>query len=187
VECVFVHGSVATGHVDADSDVDLTCVSSEAIPTIEVRRLILDLIGGGWKFDDESLDNPIWSACDSNGIVDDILVTVHYQTRHFVEELIDRVINDGAIRTKEVSFRPYTLIGMLHEALVLHDPEGHFSSWLNRTQTYPERLRRNIVNHFQLSMMEYAHDLVLAARNLSTRMRRSVVVISEHVAVCGAC
>jgi RecB family endonuclease NucS len=24
-------------------------------------------------------------------------------------------------------------------------------------------------------------------RNLSTRMRRSVVVISEHVAVCGAC
>jgi hypothetical protein len=25
------------------------------------------------------------------------------------------------------------------------------------------------------------------ARNLSTRMRRSVVVISEHVAVCGAC
>jgi predicted aldo/keto reductase-like oxidoreductase len=38
-------------------------------------------------------------------------------------------------------------------------------------------------------LLNYALDngINFVDRNLSTRMRRSVVVISEHVAVCGAC
>lgn len=159
VECIYAHGSVATGQVDARSDVDLTCVLAERLPSLRSRRFALNSIGSGWHFADSSLDNPIWQSCDTNGLVDDVPVTVHYQTATFVNDQMAKVIELGAVATKEIPFRPYTLIGMLREALVLYDKSGCFPNWTERTQVFPDGLRTNLIAYHRSAMVGHVQDL----------------------------
>ena len=163
MDCIYVFGSVATGYVDAQSDVDLTCVTQGSIPRAELRCSILSSLGDGWTIQDDALDNPIWAACDSDGRVDDVLVTVHYQTTSFIDNLINQVVRDGAIRTEEIPFRPYTLIGMLRQSWLLEDRYGHFQKWLDQTATYPKRLQANVIANFAPVLRDNVAELISTA------------------------
>lgn len=46
--------------------------------------------------------------------MDWVLVDSHYQTVSAVSEVLDAVINDGAITTARVPFRPYTMAEPVH-------------------------------------------------------------------------
>ena len=48
--------------------------------------------------------------------MDGVLVDSHYQTVSAVSEVLDAVINDGAITTARVPFRPYTMAVPVHVA-----------------------------------------------------------------------
>ena len=171
VICIFVHGSVATGFVDAQSDIDVTCVCADHIIGLDERRSILSQLGVGWTFHDASLDNPIWAECDSDGCIDNVLVSIHYQTASFITHIIDRVIHQGVLTTEEVPFRPYTLIGLLRQAWLLRDTRGFFRQWLAQTEVYPKTLQANILDHFAPLLRAHVTELVSTAeRALGPRL-----------------
>ena len=171
VVCIFVHGSTATGSVDAQSDIDLTCVCADHILGLDERRSILSQLGVGWTLQDASLDNPIWAAYDSDGRIDAVLVSIHYQTASFIAHIIDQVIHHGVLATEEVPFRPYTLIGLLRQAWLLSDRHGLFRQWLAQTEEYPKKLQANILGHFVPLLRAHVTELVSTAeRALGPRL-----------------
>ncbi len=167
VQVVYVLGSVASGWADEQSDVDITIVCSDSIIDLSTRESILSDIGEDWTFQDPELDNPIWAQCDSDGIVDGILVSVHYQTSSFIQHILNEVLDHGAITTEQCPFRPYTLVGLLQRAWILRDDEKIFSTWLVRSERFPHVLKVNILNHFIPILRENVVELVSnAERNM---------------------
>jgi predicted nucleotidyltransferase len=170
VAVVLVMGSVALGHVDDRSDVDLFVVCrSRIVPTADRRRL-LSSIGSAWTFHDRSNGNRLFANADVDGHVGDVLVTVHYQTVVWIRTVLHAVLDQGAITTKQLPFRPYTLPGLLLRGLVLSDSDGLVASWRDQAKPYPELLKRNIVQHYVPLLRENLEDLVNnAERGLGPR------------------
>ena len=164
VSCVYVFGSVASGHVDERSDVDIAVVSpTETLPVSEWKG-VLTQIGSRWRFDESNSDDPVWAgnalpATGDDGVVDGIRVEIVYQRASDISEVVDEVVNRGAITIGRVPFRPYTLVGMLRCAWLLRDKAGEFAGWLDQTKTYPGHLRRNILRHFVPILRENAEAL----------------------------
>jgi predicted nucleotidyltransferase len=159
VSSVYVFGSVASGHVDERSDLDITILYHSEILPLSVRKDVLSSIGSEWRFNIQLRANPIWDCVDS-GLVNGLMVEVHYQSASLISEVLGRVINDGAITTQEVPFRPNTVAGMVQQAWLLRDKEGIFKKWRSQIRIYPQVLKLNILAEFVPILREYSRDLV---------------------------
>ena len=164
VTAVFVFGSVASGHVDERSDVDVMAICRLGILSLVTRKKILSPIGSNWQFNEPSTDDPIWAGnampdVIDNGVIDGTAVEVHYQTERLYSEVLGEIVGDGAITTKKVPVRPYTLAGLLQRAWLLRDKDGNFSKWLEKIKTYPRPLKMNILRHFVPILRENAASL----------------------------
>ena len=158
VTSVYVFGSVASGHIDDRSDVDISIVCQPAIPSPYDRAALLSTVSHGWRINHESERNPIWEAFDK-GVVDSIEVEIHWHTASTISEVLDAVINQGAISTERVPFRPYTVASMVQRAWLLRDKEGVFARWRDLTAVYPDRLKQNILNHYVPILRESIAEL----------------------------
>src|SRR6185436_7686448 len=119
VSSILVFGSVASGHIDERSDVDMLVVCQpEIIPPAD-RTNLLSHLGEGWRFHDTSNNNPLFFDGDTDGLVEGVLVTIHYQTATWISEVLDEVLDHGAITTGKMPFRPYTLPALLQRAWLL--------------------------------------------------------------------
>jgi hypothetical protein len=163
VSSILVFGSVASGHVDDRSDVDLLVVCRSDIVSLPDRRDRLSRLGTEWLFHDQRDDNPIFADRDSDGLIDGIRVTVGYQSARWIGDVLDEVLNQGAITTKELPFRPYTLPALLQRGLVLLDKDREIERWRESVRIYPPRLRQNIVRHFTPLLREYVAEMVATA------------------------
>ncbi|MBI4305738.1 MAG: DUF4037 domain-containing protein [Chloroflexi bacterium] len=74
-----------------------------------------------------------------------------------------KVVENGAITTAEVPFRPYTIAGMIQKGRVLHDPDGLMDHWKKLVARYPLALRRNILARFLPVLRNHTEDLVAHA------------------------
>ncbi len=168
VTVVYVLGSVAQQNVDERSDVDISVVCRTEVLPVPVREEALSPVGADWRFGVPNSDDPLWadnamSGVGDEGVVDGVRVEIMYQTAPDVSQVIDEVVSHGAITTKSVPDRPYTMIGMLRRAWVLRDEDGVFSGWLERTETYPRLLKHNILGHFAPILRENTESLVESA------------------------
>ena len=164
VTAVYVLGSVASGHVDERSDVDVSFVCRAELLPLEERRRLLSPIGPDWRFDQPASDDPVWSgnampAQEDEGVVDGVPVQIIYQSATDISQVVDEVVNLGAITTSRVPDRPYTLIGMLRRAWLLSDKDGLFRGWMEQTATFPDLLRRNILRASLPILRENAGEL----------------------------
>ncbi len=164
VTCTYVFGSVASGDVDAQSDVDLAVVCRPALLGVDARQRALEPIATDWLFDDQSHANPIWEVCDVNKSIDGVRVEIHYQTASAISEVLDQVVNEGAITTERIPFRPYTVAGLLRGAWMLRDEDGIFESWLRLTRVYPRMLKLNIIRHFAPILRESSTEFASQAQ-----------------------
>lgn len=163
VSCIYVLGSVPSGHVDDRSDVGIAVVSLEMPLPVSVRENLLGHIGAGWQFYRSNSDDPLWKGNampekGDEGEVDGVRVEVQYQAAPDISRIVDQVVSQGAITTKQVPVRPYTLIGMLRRAWVLRDKDGVFEGWLKQTDTYPRLLKLKILRQFVPVLQEHAAD-----------------------------
>ena len=131
VTSVYVFGSVASGHVDEQSNVDITLVYRSDILPFSVRKEALTSIGSDWQFDDPLQRNPIWDAFD-NLTVDGIGVQIHYQAAPAISKVLNQVVQNGAITTEKVPRRPYTVAALVQRAWLLRDKDGVFHRWFEQ-------------------------------------------------------
>ena len=170
VSAILVFGSVATGHVDERSDIDILLICHPGILPITARWYLLSSIGSGWHFHDQSNDNALFADCDVDGSVEGIFVTMHYQTVSWISEVLSEVLDNGAISTEKMPFRPYTLPALLQRAWLLNDKDRFVERWREQAQRFPQQLQLNLLRHFIPMLRENLEDLVAnAERRLGPR------------------
>jgi predicted nucleotidyltransferase len=169
IGAVLVFGSVALGQVDERSDVDILAICPEELLPSDERLSILAQLGAGWSHNESEVEfdfapggNPLFAAGDS-GRIDDIPVEIAYQTASLIHQVLTQVIEQGAITTSQVPFRPYTLAALVQNAWVLVDRDGLVGEWRKYIATYPIALKRNIIRHFSPRLREYTEGLVAGA------------------------
>jgi predicted nucleotidyltransferase len=171
VSAVLVFGSVASGHVDERSDVDLLVVGRSRPPPLGARRRVLSGLGSGWRLGDRGDRNPLFADADTGGVVDGVPVEVHYQTATWIAAVLGQVLGHGALTTAELPFRPYTLPGLLQRAWLLADKDGAVARWREQAAVFPDALRANLLGRFVPLLREHAEELGAGAeRGLGARV-----------------
>lgn len=162
---VLVFGSVASGEVDADSDIDIFVICHD-VPPVETRTaLVAPLI----RLEHTAHEGGLFGDVDQLNHQDGLRLTLHYQRADWLEAVITEVLA-GAVTTVNVPFRPYTLLGLLHRSQVLLDKRGLVAGWLERSRTYPPHLKENLLATFVPQLRDHAAELSgTAARNLGLR------------------
>lgn len=162
VSSILVIGSVASGQVDERSDVDLLMLCrSEVLPGSE-RAHLLTQVGANWRFQERQA-NPLFGEADVDGLVDGVLVTVHYQTVAWIETVLCHVLEQGAITTEQMPFRPYTLPALLQRSWLLFDQDGLVQSWREQIRVFPAVLKTNLLHAFIPRLEEQREELVATA------------------------
>jgi len=148
VAAVLVFGSVALGHVDERSDVDILAICSEELVSSDERSSILARLGAGWSHNESEVEfdfapggNPLFAAGDSGGKIDDIPVEIAYQTASLIHQVLTQIVEQGVITTSQVPFRPYTLAALIQNSWVLVDKDGLVDDWRKYIASYPIALK----------------------------------------------
>ena len=162
VSIVLVIGSVASGQVDERSDVDLLVICQSEMLSRSARERLLAQVGTGWRFH-ETQANPLFAEADVDGLVDGVLVTVHYQTVTWIETVLRQVLEHGAMTTEHMPFRPYTLLGLFQRGWLLFDREGLVRSWREQMHPFPAVLKTNLLHAFIPRLEEQRDELVATA------------------------
>lgn len=157
VSSVLVFGSVASGHVDERSDVDMLIVCKLNILPIAQRKETLPRLGSNWLFHEQC--GALFAECDLDGLVEGVLVEVHYQTAAWISEVLEEVLDKGATTTEKLPFRPYTLPALLQRAWLLRDKEGIVEKWREKAKIFPNELKLNILRHFVPILRENLAEL----------------------------
>lgn len=162
VSSILVIGSVASGQVDERSDVDLLVLCrSEVLPGSE-RVHLLTQVGTGWHFQERQA-NPLFGEADVDGLVDGVQVTVHYQTVAWIETVLRQVLEQGAITTEQMPFRPYTLPALLQRGWLLYDQDSLVGAWREQMHPFPDVLKTNLLHTFIPRLEEQRDELVATA------------------------
>lgn len=162
VSAVLVIGSVASGQVDERSDVDLLVICRSEILPLAEREHLLAQVGAGWRFH-ETQANPLFTEADVDGQIDGVLVTVHYQTISWIETVLCQVLEQGAITTIQMPFRPYTLLALLQRGWLLFDQDSLVQSWREQMQPFPPLLKSNLLRFFIPRLEEHTGELIATA------------------------
>ena len=163
---VLVFGSVASGEVDAASDVDIFVICHD-VPPVQTRTALMSSLG--LRLEYTTHEGELFGVVDQLNHQDGLRLSLHFQRQDWLEAIVTEVLA-GAVTTQNVPFRPYTFLGLLHQSQVLLDKRGLVAGWLERSRTYPARLKKNLLNAFMPQLRDHAADLSeTAARNLSLR------------------
>jgi predicted nucleotidyltransferase len=169
ISAILVFGSVAHGQVDEFSDVDLLVACRSAVPPVADRAAILSEIGSGWQFDRRN-EGSLFRVVDEDGVVEGVLVSVHYQTVTWIDAVLEAVLERGAITTEQMPVRPYTVPALLQRAWVLLDRDGDLARWCDASRPYPSLLQANILRHFLPHLRTQVEELRRTAeRDLGAR------------------
>jgi predicted nucleotidyltransferase len=158
VSAILVFGSVATGQVDERSDVDMLVIC-KSIPKKVIRQNLLLQLSQRWQFDHPS-SNELFPTIDEHGLIENVPVTLHYQRIAWIQTVLDQVVNTGAIKTRQLPFRPYTLAGLLQRSWLLSDRDALVKRWREKLVVYPDVLKENVINYFRPILIEQVEELV---------------------------
>ena len=166
VKGIVCFGSYALGTFDEHSDVDLyVFCQPEIIPTAErqdalrkiegISDVHMDEVEFGW-------DNQ-WCPRGDKFRLGGILFDVAFNTVEWIHTVVRKVTEEGATSIPELTFRPYTMLGLLRTSVILHDPEGIIQEINSVLSTYPARLKKVLITESLRTIkdsLEELHDYV---------------------------
>jgi predicted nucleotidyltransferase len=149
VQGILCFGSYVVGTFDRDSDVDLYVLCHPDVPPSHVRMHALQEIEGiqnvqmdheefGW----DSQWCPRGDRCRLDGLPFDIA----YNTLDWMKTVVSAVKEHGATSLPELRFRPYTMLGLLENSVVLYDPKLNLQAIRSNLYPYPTKLRQTLLS-----------------------------------------
>jgi hypothetical protein len=115
--------------------------------------------------------NPLFAHNDSEGIVDGVLVSLHYQTAFWLSNVLREVLLRGTLSTKLMPIRPYMLPALLQRGWLLLDKGKVVRKWRDQAQPFPWQLKLNLLQHYVPLLRENLEALVAdAERHLGSRV-----------------
>jgi transposase-like protein len=171
VSSVLVFGSLAYGDVDDRSDINLFIVCRPEILPIAERMRLFSQVGSGWRFGGQLNTDPPFATSDTDGIVDGVLVSLHYQTASWVSNVLREVLLKGALATKPMPSHPHTLPALFQRGWLLFDKRKVVRKWRDQVQPFPRRLKLNLLQHYVPLLRKNLEALLAdAERHLGSRL-----------------
>ena len=127
VKAVVCFGSVAMQTDDEISDLDLYVFCEPAILSEQHRYDLLSSIPGTSAIEVGSSSAESakgWFAAEDKVHIDNLPCEIEYNTVAQLGTVVSHVLANGNDPSPELAFRPYTMLGLLENSLVLFDRDG---------------------------------------------------------------
>ncbi len=149
IGAILCFGSYAMGTFDEYSDLDLFAFCEPEIVLAADRRRALESVECIADFGESQgtvgWDNQ-WSPQVDRFRVNGDRFEISYNTIDWIRTVVKRVTQEGAISIPEQKFRPYTILGLLENGIILYDPCSFLSNLIGRIYPYPVRLKRRLIS-----------------------------------------
>ena len=149
VQAILCFGSYAMGTFDEYSDLDLFVFCEPEIVPVADRRRVLKSVQGAADFEENQgalgWDNQ-WSPQVDHFCVNGIRFEISYNTVDWIRTVVRRVTQEGATSIPEQKFRPYTMLGLLENGIVLYDPCSFLNHLIDCLYPYPDQLKQRLIS-----------------------------------------
>ena len=162
VRAILCFGSYAMGTFDEYSDLDLFVFCEPDIVSASERRRILESVQGVTHF--EESDTAVgwdsqWSPQSDSFYMDEDRVEISYNTVGWIRTVVRRVTQEGATSIPEQKFRPYTMLGLLENGIILHDPCSFLKHLIDCLYPYPVQLKQRLISDSLHALKDYLAEL----------------------------
>ena len=149
VQAILCFGSYAMGTFDEYSDVDLFVFCEPEVVSASERQRILEGVQGVTHF--EEGDTAVgwdsqWFLQSDSFRMNGILFEISYNTMDWISTVVRRVTQEGATSIPEQKFRPYTMLGLLENGIILYDPCSGLKRLIGCLYPYPARLKQRLIS-----------------------------------------
>ena len=149
VQAILCFGSYAMGTFDKYSDVDLFAFCESEILAAPERRRTLESVQGVSHF--EESDTAVgwdsqWSPQGDSFCMNEDRFEISYNTMDWIKTVVRRVTQEGATSIPEQKFRPYTMLGLLENGIILYDPCSCLKRLIGCLYPYPARLKQRLIS-----------------------------------------
>lgn len=150
VQAILCIGSYAMGTFDKYSDLDLFVFCEPDIVSASERRRILENVQGVTHFEESDTAaagwDSQWSPQGDSLCVNGDLFEISYNTADWIRTVVRRVTQEGAISIPEQKFRPYTMLGLLENGIILYDPDSFLGHLIDCLHPYPAQLKQRLIS-----------------------------------------
>lgn len=149
VEAILCFGSYAMGTFDEYSDLDLFVFCEPEIVPAADRRCVLKSVEGVADLENSQgalgWDNQ-WSPQVDRFCVNETRFEISYNTVDWIRTVVKRVTQEGTTSIPEQKFRPYTMLGLLENGIVLYDPDSFLRHLIDCLYPYPVQLKHRLIS-----------------------------------------
>jgi predicted nucleotidyltransferase len=149
VQAILCFGSYAMGTFDEYSDLDLFVFCEPEVVSASERKQVLESIQGVTHFEESDAAvgwDPQWCPQGDNLRVNADLFEISYNTMDWIRTVVRRVTQEGAISIPEQKFRPYTMLGLLENGIILYDPCSCLRHLIDCLYPYPTQLKQRLIS-----------------------------------------
>ena len=149
VQAILCFGSYAMGTFDEYSDVDLFVFCEPDIVSASERRRVLEGIQGVNHFEESGTVvgwDSQWSPQSDSFRVNEDLFEISYNTMDWIRTVVRQVTQEGATSIPEQKFRPYTMLGLLDNGIILYDPCSCLRHLIDCLYPYPTQLKQRLIS-----------------------------------------
>ena len=149
VRAILCFGSYAMGTFDEYSDLDLFVFCEPDIVSATERRRILEDVQGVTDFEESTAaagwDNQ-WSPQNDFFRVNEDRFEISYNTVGWIGTVVRGVTQEGTTSIPEQKFRPYTMLGLLENGIILYDPCSLLRNLIDCFYPYPVQLKGQLIS-----------------------------------------
>ena len=149
MQAILCFGSYAMGTFDEYSDLDLFVFCEPEVVSALERRRALESVQGVTHFEESDTtvgwDNQ-WSPQIDHFRVSGIQFEISYNTVDWIRTVVRRVTQEGATSIPEQKFRPYTMLGLLENGIILCDPCSILRHLIDCLYPYPAQLKQRLIS-----------------------------------------
>ena len=149
VQAILCFGSYAMGTFDEHSDLDLFVFCEPEVVSALKRQWVLESVQGVTDFEESDTapgwDNQ-WSPQVDSFRVNEDRFEISYNTMDWIRTVVRRVTQEGATSIPEQKFRPYTMLGLLENGIILYDPCSFLRDLIDCLYPYPAQLRQRLIS-----------------------------------------
>jgi predicted nucleotidyltransferase len=158
VKAILCFGSYAVGTFDQYSDIDLYTLCHPEITSSSARRDVLQKIDGIKEYVEAGWEDQ-WTPCGDRFWLNDVQFDITYNTVNWLQTVVRKVKVLGASSIPELEFRPYTMLGLLENSVILYDCDAVLQEIVATLQPYPDNLREILLSRNLAIMRSSSEEL----------------------------
>jgi hypothetical protein len=137
------------GTFDQHSDIDLYAFCSPGIVPSSVRKETLEKLEGisGLQIDHAEFGwDEQWNPQGDRLLLNGMQFDITYNTVDWIRTVVRKVKDNGATSLPELKFRPYTMLGLLDNSVIIYDPESILQDLKSTLYPYPSELKQALLS-----------------------------------------